>query len=99
MCNGGACGCGNGQGGSCSHKMGYWGYKLIWAVVALVVLGIVFCSGFKLGLVSSHFMGGGYGHNMMYRTGGKVLMMEGRGPGMMGNWQMVETREMTTTPQ
>lgn len=59
MCNGGACGCGNGQqssgGCSCGHnRMAHWVYKLVFVLLVMAVLGIVFCTGFKLGLLASH---------------------------------------------
>ncbi len=73
----------------CGGHMG-WGRKswVHW-VLGLVVLIIVFCMGYKLGVLRGYFGGwgymGGYGRPMMYRTGS----FNGFGPGMMGNWRYV----------
>lgn len=89
---------GNGskEGGSCcgGHSM-VWGHKswLCWLLGA-VVLMIVFCMGYKLGMLRAYLGGFGYGHGrnyphqmMMYR--GDAYDAGYRG-GMMGNWQYAE---------
>lgn len=77
---GGSC-CGGNKGG-CS-----WGHKsLLHWLIGAVVLIIVFCFGYKLGVLRGYFGGWGYdnygGYNMMYRNGNF-------GPGMMSGWRNV----------
>ena len=88
-------GSGSKEGGSCcaGHGMA-WGHKswLCWLIGA-VVLVIVFCTGYKLGMLRAYlggwgYEGGNYPSQMMYR-GGNVLY---RG-GMIGNWQYAEDAE------
>ncbi len=93
MCDGKSCGCSNNQGGSCGGgRTGCgWNHRtLLWVLVALAVGAIIFCTGFKLGMLRSYFGGWGYdnygGYNMMYRSGNW-------GPGMMGNWQIQQAVE------
>ncbi len=83
MCDDKQGSCGNNQGGcACGgHGMcGGWGHKsLLRVVLALVVLGFVFCAGFKLGVLAGYFHGFGYGDGprMMYSNGWGGGMMRG----------------------
>lgn len=92
MCNNGQCGQ-NQQGGGCcgAHKMGCgWGHKSVWCwLIGLVVLIIVFCTGYKLGVLRGYFGGyyGMYNGGMYYRGG----VGGNWGPGMMRNWQFDQT--------
>ncbi len=80
----GGCGCG-GHGG-CG---GGWGHKsLLRVLLALLVLGFVFCAGVKVGMLKAYFGGFHRGYPAM------PFMMEGNaGYGMMQTW----TKEVTTT--
>ncbi len=96
MCDGKSCGCGNNQGGSCGggHMGCGWNHRtLLWVLVALAVGAIIFCTGFKLGMLRSYFVGGEFGrggYNMMYRS-------DVRWPGMMGNWQQQVEEDVQST--
>ncbi len=92
------------NGGCCGGHMS-WGRKswVCW-VLGFVVLVIVFCTGYKLGVLRGYFggwgFGGGYGHPMMLYRGGPV---NGYSAGMMGNWQyrteVLEDQVTSTLPR
>ncbi len=69
----GAGGCG-GQHHGCGHK------SLVWWLIALAIGVIVFCAGYKLGVLRGYM--GGWG----YYQGGYPAMMNGWGYGMMRGW-------------
>jgi hypothetical protein len=85
------------SGSCCGHHGMAWAHKswLCW-VIGAVVLMMVFCAGYKLGMLRVYL--GGWGHmrgnypygNMIYRGG--AYGGEYRG-GMMGNWQYQNPEE------
>ena len=84
--NNGGCG---GHHGCC----GGWGHKsLLRVVLALLVLGFVFCAGVKVGMFKSYF---GYGNWGGYHRGLPVMMYGNNdvGYGMMQTF----TKEVTST--
>jgi hypothetical protein len=96
MCDDKTSSCGNNQGGCGGHHgcSGGWGHKsLLRVLLALLLLGFVFCAGVKVGMLKAYFGFGGWGHYrglpvMMYGNGDA-----GYGPGMMQTW----TKEVTST--
>ena len=94
---------GNIQSGCCGSHMGCSHKRWVCWVLGLVVLIIVFCTGYKLGVLRGYLGSwghmGGYGRPMMmYRTGS----FDNFGPGMMGNVQYraeVLEDQITTTPR
>ena len=73
MCDDKQGSCGSNQGGGCGGHGACcgWGHKSwLKVLLALFVLGMVFCAGYKLGVLHGYF-GGGYGDGprMMYKGG------------------------------
>ena len=82
----GGCGCGANKG------CGGWGHKsLLRVILALVVMGMVFCAGVKVGVMKACF-GGGFFHR------GYPAMMGGSnaGYGMMQGW-VVSDKAVSST--
>jgi hypothetical protein len=82
---GGGCGCGCGQcgaggfgGGMCSCGR-FGGHRVLRVLLGLIILGIVFAMGLKLGEVKGMYNSAFYGGSM---RGGRFMMMRGA-PGMM----------------
>ena len=82
----GAGGCGGHHG--CGHK------SLSWWLIALAIGVVVFCAGYKLGVLRGYM--GGWG----YYQGGYPAMMNGWGYGMMRGWGgVVPVNPASTTSQ
>jgi len=81
-----SCGCGTGKGCICQWHHHIW-IKLI---IGIVVFAIVFCTGFKLGLLSGRLGWDNYGYY------GTNQMMYGRGWG--GMMRYIPLDNTTATP-
>ena len=99
MCDDKMNSCGGHEGaGSCGSHHGCcgWGHKSwLRVLLALLVLGFVFCAGVKFGMLKAYFGGWDRG----YRGYPYPLMMNGNagyGYGMMQGW-VEASKEATTT--